>query len=57
MRTRGPTEIKMTSGDLEQRKRRPSFFEKYVQRYFSVSEQEPCEVVEYLLVVDKVTAV
>ena len=57
MRKPGPTEIKMKSDELEERKRRPSFFEKYVQRYFSVSDGEPCDVVEYLLVVDKVTAV
>ncbi|KAL9965736.1 hypothetical protein ACROYT_G029578 [Oculina patagonica] len=57
MRRPGPTEIKMKSDEFEERKRRPSFFEKYVQRYFSVSNEDPCEVVEYLLVVDKVTAV
>ena len=53
MRRPGATEIKMDPD----KKRRPSFFEKYVQRYFSVSSDDSCEVVEYLLVVDKVTAV
>lgn len=57
MRTSELTEIKMASDQLSEKKRRPSFFEKYVQRYFSVSDQEPCDVVEYLLVVDKVTTV
>lgn len=57
MRKPGPSEIKMKSDEFEERKRRTSFFEKYVKRYFSVSNGDPCEVVEYLLVVDKVTAV
>ena len=57
MRRPGATEIKMDPDKLEEEKRRPSFFEKYVQRYFSVSSDDSFEVVEYLLVVDKVTAV
>lgn len=56
IRRLGPTEIKMKSDELEEKKRRPSFFEKYVQRYFRVLE-DPCEVVECLVVVDKVTTV
>jgi len=57
MRRPGRTEIKMKSDELDEKKRRPSFFEKYVQRYFRVSEEDPCEVVECLMVVDKETAV
>ena len=53
MRRPGPTEIKMKSDELEQKKRRPSFFEKYVQRYFRASEEE---YIEYTVVVDKETA-
>ena len=56
MRSRGVKEMKMTSDELG-KKRRPSFFEKYVQRYLSSSEPEPSEVEEYLFVVDKITAV
>ena len=47
----------MKADGFKEKKRRPSFFERYVQRYFSVSDGDSCEVVEYLLVVDKVTAV
>ena len=57
MRRLDPTEIKMKSDEFEEKKRRPSFFEKYVQRYFRVSEEDPCEFVEYVVVVDKVTTV
>ena len=57
MRRPGPTEIRMKSDELEEKQRRPSFFEKYVQRYFRVSEEDPDEVVEYLVVFDKETAV
>ena len=57
MRRPGPSEIKMKSDELEGKKRRPSFFEKYVQRYLRVSEEDPGEVVECLVVVDKETAV
>lgn len=57
MRTSVPVEIKMTSNEIAEIKRRPSFFEKYVQRHFSASYQRPAEVVEHLLVVDKITAV
>ena len=56
MRSRDVKEMKMTSDELG-KKRRPSFFEKYVQRYLSSSEPEPSEVEEYLFVVDKITAV
>ena len=49
--------MKMKSDELEEKKRRPSFFEKYVQRYFRASDDDPGEVKEDLLVVDKVTAV
>lgn len=55
LRTRGPSEI---TDELGQKKRRPSFFERYVQRHVGVSKQETSdtsEVVEYLVVVDKVT--
>ena len=57
MRRSSPTEIKMKSDGLEEKKRRPSFFEKYAQRYFRVSGKEPGEAVECLVVVDKETAV
>ena len=57
MRRPGPTEMKMKSDELEEKKSRPSFFGKYVQRYFIVLEDDPGEVVEYLMVVDKETAV
>ena len=56
MRSRDVKEMKMTSDELG-KKRRPSFFEKYVQRYLSSSEPKPSEVEEYLFVVDKITAV
>ena len=50
--------MKMKSDELEEKKRRPSFFEKYVQRSDTrVSDDDPGEVIEYLLVVDKETAV
>jgi len=57
MRRPGPTEVKMKSDELEGKKRRPSFLEKYVQRYFRVLQEDPGEVVECLVVVDKETAV
>ena len=57
MRRPGPSEIKMKSDEPEGKKRRPSFFEKYVQRYLTVSEEDPGEVVECLVVVDKETVV
>ena len=57
MRRPSPTEMKMKSKGIEEKKRRPSVFEKYVQRYFRVSDDDASEVMEYLLVVDKVTAV
>ena len=58
MRRPSPTEMKMKSDELEEKKRRPSFFEKYVQRSDTrVSDDDPGEVIEYLLVVDKETAV
>lgn len=56
MRSPGVREMKMTSDELG-KKRRPSFFEKYVQRYLSSSEPKPSEFEEYLFVVDKITAV
>ena len=49
--------MKMKSKGIEEKKRRPSVFEKYVQKYFRVSDDDASEVMEYLLVVDKVTAV
>ena len=57
MRRPSPTEMKMKSKGIEEKKRRPSVFEKYVQKYFRVSDDDASEVMEYLLVVDKVTAV
>ena len=48
--------MKMTSDELG-KKRRPSFFEKYVERYLSSSKPKPSEVEEYLFVVDKITTV
>ena len=49
--------MKMKSEGIEEKKRRPSVYEKYVQRYFRVSGDDPGENIEYLLVIDKVTAV
>ena len=57
MRRPSPTEMKMKSEGIEEKKRRPSVYEKYVQRYFRVSGDDPGENIEYLLVIDKVTAV
>jgi len=57
MRRPGPTEIKMKSDELEQKKRRPSFFEKYVQRYFRAAEEDTGEYLDYIVVVDRETAV
>lgn len=56
MRSYGAEEMKMTSDELG-KKRRPSFFEKYVERYLSSSKPKPSEVEEYLFVVDKITTV
>ena len=47
IRTRVPTEIKMTSDNRGERER----------IMFKCFEQEPCEVVEYFVVVDRVTVV